>query len=128
MSISQKKIVENIKKFARHFDPIGKKMAKKVDFQIPESLEQKVARMVRDVQIQNSLKADGFETFEESEDFDVDEPDIVPPTRYELDFDPIEERRIYQSGLEARKHAPPARQKEAEPEPKPPEKKVPDQK
>lgn len=53
---------------------------------VPESLEQKIARMVR-LGVSEAADRDGFETFEEADDFDVDDPEAVPGSTHELDDD-----------------------------------------
>lgn len=50
----------------------------------PETLEEQVRRLVRS----NAFTEPGQETFEEAEDFDVDD-DFDPSTPYELQFDPV---------------------------------------
>lgn len=62
-------------------------------FQRPETLAEQVQRLVR-THISQTAANQGFETFEESEDFDVeDEPDF-PDTPYEMLFDPILQREV----------------------------------
>lgn len=53
---------------------------------VPESLEQKVARMVR-VGVSQFAEDHGAETFDEADDFDVDDPEALPGTAHELDDD-----------------------------------------
>jgi len=54
----------------------------------PETLAEQVQRLVR-TQISEEAAAQGFETFEESEDFDVDDDISDPSTPYEVVFDPV---------------------------------------
>lgn len=53
---------------------------------VPESLEQKIARMVR-MGVSDHAEQQGLETFEESNDFDVDDPEALPGSVHELDDD-----------------------------------------
>lgn len=56
-------------------------------FKRPETLQEQVARLVRG-SISREAEAAGFETFEESEDFEVDD-EFDPRTPFETVFDPI---------------------------------------
>lgn len=58
-----------------------------VGFRRPETLAEQVQRLVR-TSISRHAEMQGFETFEESEDFDVGD-DFDPRTPYETYFDPI---------------------------------------
>lgn len=69
---------------------------------VPESLEQKIARMVR-LGVSDFAAQHGAETFEESDDFDVDDPEALPGTTHELDDD---QERI-RSDMEAVRRIPP---------------------
>lgn len=53
---------------------------------VPESLEQKIARMVR-TGVSQFAAEHGAESFEESDDFDVEDPDALPESVHELDDD-----------------------------------------
>lgn len=53
---------------------------------VPESLEQKIARMVRTSMSQAAAQA-GMESFEEADDFDVEDPEALPGSTHELDDD-----------------------------------------
>lgn len=46
-----------------------------VGMQIPETLDQKLARMFRTQKFLDSLEAEGLETFEEASDLDIDDDD-----------------------------------------------------
>lgn len=52
----------------------------------PESLEQKMARMIR-TSVSQLAAASGQESFEEADDFDVEDPDALPESVHELDDD-----------------------------------------
>jgi len=56
-------------------------------FKRPETLQEQVARLVRG-SISREAEAAGYETFEESEDFDVDD-EFDPRTPFETIFDPV---------------------------------------
>lgn len=57
------------------------------NFKRPETLAEQVARLVRG-NISREAEAAGYETFEESEDFDV-EDEFDPRTPFETFFDPV---------------------------------------
>jgi len=64
----------------------------------PETLAEKVAHMLRGERMRMAAEAQGFETFDEAEDFDVDD-DYDPHSQWENDFDvPLDElrRRAFQ--------------------------------
>lgn len=54
----------------------------------PESLQEKMRRLIRDEVLQQKLAADGVETFEEADDFDIPDDPADPATPYEEHFDP----------------------------------------
>lgn len=58
----------------------------------PETLAEQVQRLVRH-SISAHAELHGMETFEEADDFDIDE-DFDPSTPYEVDFDPVIGREI----------------------------------
>lgn len=60
-------------------------MALPVGFQRPPTLAEQVARLVRG-HMSDMAAADGFETFEDADDFELDE-DIIVPSPWEDDFD-----------------------------------------
>lgn len=53
----------------------------------PETLAEQVQRLVR-TSISNHAAMNGMESFEEAEDFDIEE-DFDPSTPYEVEFDPV---------------------------------------
>lgn len=53
----------------------------------PESLEQRIARLVGDARIQADISNAGFETFEEADDFEMDDDDFDPRSPWEANFD-----------------------------------------
>ena len=64
------------------------------------SLMEQVREMVRSEQLRREVESAGMETFEESEDFDVEDYD--PRSPWEENFDPVEElreRRLYEQSL-----------------------------
>jgi len=82
-----KNILKKIRRFGRHnekgeeiLDPTP--MALTVGFTRPLTLEERIASMVRGEMSLASQKA-GFETFEDANDFDVDDESFDPSTPYE---------------------------------------------
>lgn len=57
-------------------------------FEQPESLEQKMQRMIRHT-VSQAAAEQGFETFEESNDFDVDDDSGDFVSVFEEEFDPV---------------------------------------
>lgn len=53
---------------------------------VPESLEQKIARMVR-TGVSQFAAEHGSETFEEADDFDIEDSESLPESVHELDDD-----------------------------------------
>lgn len=72
----------------RYERPDPRPMAIPVGFERPESLQEKLKRLVGDAQIQKELEDAGLETFAEADDFDTGEDLDVARTPYEEDFDP----------------------------------------
>lgn len=65
-----------------------------IGFKEPESLQSQIQRMVRG-ELSRAASENGFETFEESDDFEIeddDQFDIVTP--YEMEFDPVLGREV----------------------------------
>lgn len=72
-----------------HEVPDPRPMARPLHISAPETLAQQIQRMVRS-ELSRRAEAQGFETFEEAEDFDVgDEPELASP--YELHDSNFEE-------------------------------------
>lgn len=62
-------------------------------FKRPETLAEQVQRLVR-TSVSQYAAMTGQETFEEAEDFEVDDESFDPHTPYEVDFDPILNKEI----------------------------------
>lgn len=75
-----------------HEVPDPRPMEIPAGFKRPETLQEQVARLVQG-SISRKAAEDGHETFDESEDFEVDD-DFDPSTPYEEFFDPALNRRI----------------------------------
>lgn len=61
-------------------------MAIPVGYKQPETLADQIRRMVRSERLAQEVEAAGFETWEEADDFDVDD-DFDPTSPYEQNFD-----------------------------------------
>lgn len=70
-----------------HEVPDQRPVAVPAGFKRPETLAEQVQRLVRG-SLSRQAAERGFETFEESEDFDVGD-EVDPASRYETFFDPI---------------------------------------
>jgi len=55
-----------------------KPMAIPVGLSVPESLDMKLARLFRQEHFLRSLREEGLESFEESQDFDLDDDEVDP--------------------------------------------------
>lgn len=62
-------------------------------FKRPESLTEQIQRLVRG-HLSRVAEQAGFESFEEAEDFDVEDDDIEPRTPFETEFDPVLGREV----------------------------------
>lgn len=63
-------------------------------FKRPETLAEQVRRLVRSETFAQEMNAAGMETFEESEDFEIDDEMFDPSSPYEEVFDPVLGRGI----------------------------------
>lgn len=63
-------------------------------FKRPETLAEQVRRLVRSARLAELAESQGMETFEESEDFEVDDDMFDPSSPYEEVFDPVLGRGI----------------------------------
>lgn len=63
-------------------------------FKRPETLAEQVRRLVRSEKLAQDAADQGFETFEESEDFEIDDDMFDPSSPYEEVFDPVLGRGI----------------------------------
>lgn len=68
-----------------HLDPTP--IAPPVGYRKSPSLREQIREMVRSERLAQELAASGYETFEEADDFDVDD-DEDPNSPYEVHFDP----------------------------------------
>lgn len=57
-----------------------------VGFKLPESMTDMVRRFVRH-ELSRQADEKGFETFEESDDFDIEDDPPLPETKWELNYD-----------------------------------------
>lgn len=62
-----------------------------VAFKRPPTIQEQIAQMIRSERLRQAAEAAGYETFEESEDFDVDD-DFDPKSPWEIHFDPSQQR------------------------------------
>lgn len=62
-------------------------------FRRPETLAEQVQRLVR-THISRQAQEQGEESFEEAEDFDIDDDQAEPNTPYEATFDPVLGREV----------------------------------
>lgn len=63
-------------------------------FKRPETLAEQIRRLVRNEEFQRDLAAQGMETFEEAEDFEIDDDMFDPSSPFEEVFDPVLGRGI----------------------------------
>lgn len=73
-------------------DPTPKAMP--VGFKRPETLDEQIRRLIR-THMSDMAEDQGFETFEEADDFAVEEDDqFDPETPFEMEFDPVLQREV----------------------------------
>ena len=85
-----------------------------VGFGPPETLAEQIRRILRTEQFRASIEAEGHESFEEADDFDVGD-DFDPKSPYEEDFEPAVSAT--QVSPEEAPKAPPAREATSNGEP-----------
>lgn len=71
-------------------DPVP--MAPPIGYTAPPNIMDMIRSMVRSEELKRKLDAEGFETFEEADDFDIEDDPLDPLTPYEKIFYPEEER------------------------------------
>lgn len=71
-------------------DPVP--MAPPVGYSAPPDLMTMIRSMIKSEEIRRKLDEDGFETFEEADDFDIEDDPLDPMTAYEKIFYPEDER------------------------------------
>ncbi len=76
-----------------HEIPSDKPLAVPAGFQIPETLNEQVARLVRHERFNQAMGQGDEDTFDEADDFDVGE-DFDPFAPHEQVFDPVLQRDI----------------------------------
>lgn len=81
---------EKLSRFARRLNERGQEIpdptpvAPPVGFVRQKSLAEQIREMVRSERLRQEVEAQGYETFEEADDFDVDEDDPLPFTPYQV--------------------------------------------
>lgn len=74
---------------SRHYEtPDPTPVAMPSGFKRPETLEERIRRLVRSERFNQDLDAAGLETFAEANDFDIPDDPLDPSTPYEPFFDP----------------------------------------
>lgn len=71
----------------------SKPLALPVGFKKPESLDEQIRRLVR-THISSQAEEQGFETFEDADDFEIEDDPADPTTPFEMEFDPILGREV----------------------------------
>lgn len=77
-------------------DPVP--MAPPIGYNTPPDLMQMIRSMVRSEEIRRAQDAAGVETFEEADDFDIDDDPLDELTPYEKLFYPADERSVAAPG------------------------------
>lgn len=67
-------------------DPVP--VAPPVGYRRPPTLQENIQRMIRSEMLQQAAAAEGFDTFEEAEDFDIEDDPVDAQTPYEAVFNP----------------------------------------
>lgn len=74
--------------------PDGQPLEIPAGFKVPESLADQIKRLIYNPEFQDYVRGEGAETFEESEDFEIDDDMFEPSSPYEEVFDPTLGRGI----------------------------------
>ncbi|WMC01491.1 hypothetical protein [Microvirus D_HF4_329] len=74
--------------------PDAQPVAVPAGFKRPETLQEQIQRLIRSDKLAQMASDQGMETFEESEDFDIDDDMFDPSSPYEEVFDPVLGRGI----------------------------------
>lgn len=83
----QRKHVEGLNEFGQEVpDPVP--MAPAVGYQRQPSMEERIVQMIRGEHLRLAAEASGYESFEESDDFDVGD-EVEPASQFEEQFDPV---------------------------------------
>lgn len=69
--------------------PDGVPMEVPLGFRNGPTLADTIRRMVQNEQLRAAAQAEGFDSFEDAEDFDIPDDPIDPRTDYEAVFDPV---------------------------------------
>lgn len=80
-------VFRHIERFASGLKAHSHRKTLPVGFSRPPTLAEQVARLVRSQQMADFAAAQGLESFEEADDFDIPDDPVDPTTPYEADFD-----------------------------------------
>lgn len=85
------------KKYDAHGNEVmdGTPFAVPIHLKRPPTLQEQVSRLVRSEAMRMEAARLGRESFEEAEDFDVDD-DLDPRSPYEVNFDPAEQKKDFE--------------------------------
>lgn len=73
----------------RHYEhPDPQPVSMPAGFKRPETLEERIRRLVRSERFAQAMAEQGVESFDEANDFDIDDDPVDPATPYEPFFDP----------------------------------------
>lgn len=72
----------------RYETPDPRPISLPIGMERPETLQEKMRRLIRDEVVNSRLAEAGMETFEEADDFNIPDDPIDPATPYEENFDP----------------------------------------
>lgn len=86
-------------------DPVP--MEPPVGYDRQPSLVERIRAMVRSEHLAMEAEKQGFDTFDDADDFDVDDDTFDPDTPYEAEFEPLQNVR---ERAKAAQQAPPAEQ------------------
>lgn len=74
--------------------PDDQPIAVPAGFKVPETMEQMMRRLLRSPEFSRAADADDIDTFEDAEDFEIDDDTFDPHSPYEEVFDPVLGRGI----------------------------------
>lgn len=76
-----------------HEVPDPKPLSIPMGYKRPETLQEQVQRLIRSSMSEYAALQDA-ETFEEADDFDIEDDELDPSTPYEMEFDPVLGREV----------------------------------
>lgn len=110
-----------------HFIPDSTPLAPPIGYKRSPTIAENIRAMIKSERLKQEVEAAGAETFEEAEDFDIEDDPVDPHTPYDNQFDPPLSELVSEGNheLAAKQAANPPTDGPKAPEPPPPSSKAP---